>query len=536
MQISQMSTEELTNRYLMASKDISGFKVLFCVSGQIQNALYYAGTYELPKIKIQYDDDSEVSSDMSANLDQQNFILPFTTTRDYKDISINFITKSDASEADVQNIDEKAAVIWSNAILNIRKYGYVFGSYPLTINQTTDAYLASIAKPASNPYITQADAATVFGYAEFNIDHAAQTVTISADTTLKRLYDFSQYDLTLDANGDKAEWLTTIDGVNYASAYDIVLNTGVDLTGGGTINMGARTFTRTGTATYDGILIYSASREVHVLLNGLVSGSTVQIYDNDAEIELYNSVMNGDTVNHVMTWTVDHELRIRVRKAGKIPFEYTGDVTQNGLSLNIAQEVDAVYSANAIDGSTVDEYYLFGTDIMIYVNDDNDATTAQRMYNWYMHAIATTDFIGIQPNAIIAQTPWSYVLADAIKISNQKAESQLFLSGANINNVSGNGQVIDQTAEIININGYFPFNSAGDIRAAVIGGPGHEVTATPTATSTLEDKITWLFEYFKHQRTVTATEETLYDEGSETVIGRAPIAKSTASYTKGEMV
>jgi hypothetical protein len=131
----------------------------------------------------------------------------------------------------------------------------------------------------------------------------------------------------------------------------------------------------------------------------------------------------------------------------------------------VSQTADSVYTANGIDGSTVTEFSFTGATIKIFVSDPDNATTGQRMYNWYMYALATTTYIDLQPNDMTAQTPWSYVLADAIQLYNQSA-TPLFMTGANINNVSSTGQVIDTAGGIININGSFPFNSAADVAAA----------------------------------------------------------------------
>jgi len=84
-----------------------------------------------------------------------------------------------------------------------------------------------------------------------------------------------------------------------------------------------------------------------------------------------------------------------------------------------------------------------------------------------MYALATTTYIGIQPNDITALTAWSYQLADAILLYSQDAVNPVFIEGANINNVSSNGQVIDTAGGMININGYFPFNSASDVGTAL---------------------------------------------------------------------
>ena len=155
-----------------------------------------------------------------------------------------------------------------------------------------------------------------------------------------------------------------------------------------------------------------------------------------------------------ITWTPNHSIRIRVREKTYLAYEFTGTLTSTGLSLPVAQVADAVYSTNNIDGSTVTEFSLVEGVIAVYVNDPDNKTTAQRLYNWYKYAISTTTFIDDQPNHINAQTAYSYVMDDSILIFNAKSTT-LWITGANITNVSNTGQVIDNAGGPVNINGYF---------------------------------------------------------------------------------
>lgn len=454
-QVSNMATELLINTYYVSTGATAGFKFGAVITGHVDNAAYWGGVSTYPNFKLIYDVSSEVDSNLAYNTNNQTLLKIFTPTTSYNNIEVKLTTATDA-------VDANAGVVWSDLILNVRQYGYIFGSYPLIINQTTESYLANVIQPSANVYITQANPVTVAAYGEFSIDHATQTIVVSSSTTLKRLYDYTQYDLVLDANIGYAEWFTTIDGINYTSLYDITLNTGVSLTGDGSINIGALTFTKTGTATYDGIIITTTDRKVHLLLNNLVAGSTVQVYDNTTSTEIYSAVVTGTSLDYIFTWTVNNSLRVRVRQAGWIPYEYTGNITETGLTLNVSQSVDTVYIANGIVGSTVSELYLYDSTLIVYISSGANTTTGQRLYNGYMYQISRTAFIGLQPYDITAQSPWSYVLADVLKIYNAGA-NPLFISGANINNVSGNGQVIDTAGGEININGYFPFNSANDV-------------------------------------------------------------------------
>ena len=195
---------------------------------------------------------------------------------------------------------------------------------------------------SANPYITQPNAATVAAYSEFSINHTTQTITISASTTLARLYDYTQYDLT--QYPAIATYYSTLDGVNFVSSYNIVLNTGVGLTGGGSINVGVNTFTLTGTATYDGIIITSTNRIVHVKLIGTVSGSSYYIAKvSDGTVLISGTASDGQT-DDLYTYTVDVPVVVKVRKSDYIPVSYNGTITSAGLSLNVSQAVDTIHA------------------------------------------------------------------------------------------------------------------------------------------------------------------------------------------------
>ena len=195
------------------------------------------------------------------------------------------------------------------------------------------------------------------------------------------------------------------------------------------------------------------SVDTNISLTNIVNGSAVQVYDVTTSTELYKGVP-GTSLTLPITWTTNHSIRIRVREKTYLAYEFTGTLTSTGLSLPVAQVADAVYSTNNIDGSTVTEFSLVEGVIAVYVNDPDNKTTAQRLYNWYKYAISTTTFIDDQPNHINAQTAYSYVMDDSILIFNAKSTT-LWITGANINNVSNTGQVIDNAGGPVNINGYF---------------------------------------------------------------------------------
>jgi hypothetical protein len=401
-------------------------------------AAYYAGTYTLPKIDI-YDDSDFANivstAQLSATTGDQTITASFTPSNNYKFLGLKFTTKTDATGTN-------ADCEWKSAAIVYRVYGDTFNQYDLDITETVTDSIDTLRTPVANPYITVSNSATVAAYTEFTINHATQTVTITADTTMDKLYDYSQYDLTLTANLGYDEWYTTLDGINFVSTYDIVLNTGVDLTGGGSIEVGSGTFTRTGSATYDGIVIYTASREVHVKLNGLVSGSTVQIYNTTNSTEIYNAVVSATTLDYIYTYSADKDIRVRVRKKDYLSIEATGSITDQGFELDISQDADTIYNTIGIDGSTVTEASLSGSTVKIYVDDPNNSTTGQRIYAWYKYILATTTYIGIQDDKITARTETEFVFNSPLVIVNQDTSNALEIIGANI---------LDETGSAINV-------------------------------------------------------------------------------------
>jgi hypothetical protein len=61
-----------------------------------------------------------------------------------------------------------------------------------------------------------------------------------------------------------------------------------------------------------------------------------------------------------------------------------------------------------------------------------------------------------------------------------------------------------------------------------------ELTAPPAATSSLKDKITWLFMYARNKVTQTATTRTLYRDDTTTVAGTSGTSDNGTTFTKGE--
>lgn len=181
---------------------------------------------------------------------------------------------------------------------------------------------------------------------------------------------------------------------------------------------------------------------VDITVNNIIAGSRIQIYDTDSDTEMYNEVVAGTSFTDSITYTGDINVRIRLMYVDGVNaykwYTATATITSTGFNVNAAQEVNSVYEANNIDGSTVTECSVSGTTIRIYVDDPDNTTTAQRIYNWYQYLLFTEAGIREQDGSYVTATDQThYVFADTMKIINSDTSNPLNLTGANIVPVTG---------------------------------------------------------------------------------------------------
>jgi hypothetical protein len=319
--------------YTFLTASVTGVKCVAIVSCQVVNAAYYGAAHTVPKITATYGTEAPVvGSAADSTTVLQTLSAIFNPATDNQNLVVRLSQQTAASS----NNDVK----WSNLTVYSRKYGYIFGSITKAISETIPYVYGEITTPVANSHITQTNSTTVASYSEFTINHATQTVTLSGATTLARLYDYAQYDLTLDANMTYAEWFTTTDGINYVSAYNIV-DGGYALTGGGSINVGTLTYTQTG--NYDGIIITSTNKIVHIKLNSIVSGSQYFVCKTSDGTQILNATAAGTSTDDLYTYTTDLAVTVRVRKAGYQEWTTTGTITSIGLTLTVGQSSDPTY-------------------------------------------------------------------------------------------------------------------------------------------------------------------------------------------------
>lgn len=318
-------------------------------------------------------------------------------------------------------------------ITNARFYGYTFDeTNPLR---------------TVNPYVS-ASFATASAYTGIAIDWTAKTITLSSNHTMQEIYDYCQAMASTAANLAKTVPMTTADGNTFSlpTNWGFIVNTGITVTATGKklVMSGTGTYTMTGTGDFTGILADASTTRVKINLSAIVAGSRLQIYDLTSSSELFNNTVAGTTSSLVFIHTgADHSIRIRLMYvSGTTPAYYwhtqTGTVTNTGLSFVATQVENTIYETANVDGSTVTECSISEATIRIYVDDPDNTTTGQRIYNWYQYYLFTAAGIRDQDGTYITATDAThYIFANTMKIINQDTSNPLNLTGANITPVSG---------------------------------------------------------------------------------------------------
>jgi hypothetical protein len=129
-------------------------------------------------------------------------------------------------------------------------------------------------------------------------------------------------------------------------------------------------------------------------ITGIVAGSRLQIYNTTTATEVVNQIIAGTSYsanyNEGTDYTSGDIIRVRLTcQSGATAcdwFEINVLASASGWSVLAAQESLTAYSSLGVDGSTVTEYSLDGTNIQIDANDTDGTSTKKRLVAWYYYA------------------------------------------------------------------------------------------------------------------------------------------------------
>lgn len=233
-----------------------------------------------------------------------------------------------------------------------------------------------------------------------------------------------------------------------------------------------------------------------VTVNGLVVGSRVQIYDLTSNTELANAVAVASTY----TWTdsvaasASRAIRLRVAYvSGATAKQFieasigtcgtgTGDAA---ISYLASQTDDAVYIANGIDGSTVTECSIVGTNLFVDVNAGS--ITISRIYAFMVYWLSTVGGIEDQTTEMVAKDTANYVVNTGFQIRNATTGPTipLLITGGNIDPATGVAtDILDTSGGSIFVNSSIvvPYSTgAGATIAIVQAGLSAQGFTTPVA-------------------------------------------------------
>ena len=163
-----------------------------------------------------------------------------------------------------------------------------------------------------------------------------ETLTVNQAATIQNLYDWVQYNLTLDANRGVGQWLSTIDGLNFTATYSLVLNAPLTGTAKVVIATG-NTLTLNSTTS---LVFTSDAGTTGYLTLAVPAGSSVAVYDQTGSRVAYTAV-SGTQVTTFIPPAVTGAYTFKVAKYGY--FSVTGSqvVTGGGyFSSALTQSVD----------------------------------------------------------------------------------------------------------------------------------------------------------------------------------------------------
>lgn len=169
---------------------------------------------------------------------------------------------------------------------------------------------------------------------------------------------------------------------------------------------------------------------------GIETGSRIRVYNVTTSTEIANEVITGSEwslyYDEGSSFTDGDTVEIRLSKTGYLPNSFITLATASGWAGLVAQEIDAVYSLNAIDGSTVTELTGDFPNIHIDSADADGETTVQRIYAWFSYVQTTEQGIRDFFEAMLAEDEVNYRIKSTVanlKLDNVIATPLMIIGG-----------------------------------------------------------------------------------------------------------
>ncbi len=260
-----------------------------------------------------------------------------------------------------------------------------------------------------------------------------------------------------DGNGFSASWVTlnatnlSAESVSASDGFKLKIRI-VVATANASNALTYLRVTTDSTALAQGAINYPQDYAT-IALSGMIAGSRVQIYDTTNAAEIYNAVVAGTTLNYSAPFAGNYAARIRIMHMDGTDaykfLEFTDNVTINGLTRTVSQEVDTVYAANGIDGSTITTVTIDDANLLVEVDTGTISWAAIYAYETYW--LYTEDGIRDENRFIEAVDPANYKIFD-FKIKNVSSPTAplIITGGYGVDGVTGAAlDIIDNTGGTI---------------------------------------------------------------------------------------
>jgi hypothetical protein len=203
-----------------------------------------------------------------------------------------------------------------------------------------------------------------------------------------------------------------------------------------------------------------------ISLSGIRPGSRVQIYDLTNTAEIFNQIVNSDSLAFSAPFLGEYLARVRVMFATSATadqfIEFQDLVTINGLSRSVSPEVDSIYTQNGVDGFSVTGIAIDDSALLLEIQDG--VLTWADIYAYETAWLTTEQGIRDEGRFIEAIDSANYLLS-GFKIKNVSSPSApLVITGG-----WGRDSVTNQTVTLIDTTGGTIFSSPDLVVSIAIG-------------------------------------------------------------------
>ena len=245
---------------------------------------------------------------------------------------------------------------------------------------------------------------------------------------------------------------------------------------------------------------------------GTYGGRIVRATDSNTEVQITGS-------NHIAADV--HEFQTGVITAGDFA---ANSITASALATDAVTEIQTGLATAATALSTTQWTNTLATDLgttNTTVATNLNATVSSRSTQTSVDTI--DDLLDTEMPALTAA-----VAAEAVKTSAIKAKTD------NLPTDPADQSLVEAAITAATS----PLATPAQVNAEVVDvlsvDTFAELSAPPAATSSLKDKLTWLFMYARNKVTQTATTRTLYRDDTTTVAGTSGTSDNGTTFTKGE--